>query len=454
MLKKKKRTLLVLIHDGVNWHGGLRLSGKWESRLEKGSAEELPEHLLTWGEQQGARRVRAAVPSELTDLGAPDPQLAILSAPDAFQALAYDFAEKSGGEAERLCPAAARLPFPEQDGRRELLAVAAFERNYVSLFVSGCRLRGMAFEGFSPLHGLLLAEASESAPPFKTLHLYADGRGLFLCGLSAETHTPQWRKLPSPLSSAGQGSDAERRLQRTLTSFTYESLSLTAEAASLALLAERFRTLVPGILLQTAPLTQRLSAWMERLEQASLESAEGSLGLVGLPPKPQDARATGGILCYSILLLTTLALVLQWRVLRWQHTHYTELKQKLALLEAAKTSSAAALERAQRELSEIRALCSELENTPPKINGHFLPLLHALACSTTPYSHLLELTQEQGKTRVVGITFWQQDLTAFTEKLQLSLKPAGLRVVPGAVEGSTAADQRRFSFSIEPVREP
>lgn len=454
MLKKPKRTSLMLIHDGVRWHGGIRSAGRWELRTENDPAERLPERLLAWAEERGVRRVRAAVPAEIADLGAPDPQLAMLSAPDAFHSLAHDLAEKTGCEAEGVCPAAARLPIATAEGRREFLAGAAFERERVALFASECRLRGMAFEGLAPFHGFVLAEASESASPFKGLQVLSDGRTLFLCGLSAETRAPQWRRLLSPLASAGQGPENERRFARTLSSFACDAVRIVAEDAELAALAERFRALTPNAAPQTSPLSARLPAWMERLEQATAEAAEGRLGLAGLPPKPQDARRTGGLLCVGLILLTAALLGVQWQVLSWRHAHYTELKRKIATLESTKTSSANALEAAQREISGIRAICSELENPPPKIGGGFLDILNALALSATPYSHVTEVAQEQDGTRVAGTTLWQNDLTTFAEKLRQTLSPAGLRVVPVEVSGVTGSDERRFSFTVEPTRKP
>lgn len=455
MLKKTKRTSLMLIHDGARWHGGIRSAGRWELRTENAPAERLPERLLAWAEERGVRRVRAAVPAEIADLGVPDPQLAVLSAPDAFLALAHDLAEKTGCEAEGVCPAAARLPVASAEGRSEVLAAAAFERERVALAASDCRVRGMTFEGLAPFHGFVLAEASESVPPFKELRVLSDGRTLFLCGLSAETRAPQWRRLLSPLASAGQGPENERRFARTLTSFACDAVRIAAEDAELAALAERFRALTPNAAPQTVPLAERLPAWMERLEQASPEPAEDRLGLAGLPPKPQDARRTGGLLCVGLILLTAALLGVQWQVLSWRHTHYTELKRKIATLESAKTSSANALESAQRELSGVRALCAELEKPPPKIGGDFLTVLNALALSATPYSHVTEVVQEpKGATRIAGSTLWQNDLTAFAEKLRQALGPSGLRVVPVEVTGATGTDERRFSFVIESTRNP
>ncbi len=454
MLRKTKQTSLMLIHDGARWHGGIRAAGRWELRAENGPAERLPERLLAWAEVRGVRRMRAAAPADIADLGAPDPQLAVLSAPDAFHALANDLAEKTGCEPESVCPAAARLPVPSAEDRGEILAAAFFERERVALFASDCRLRGMAFEGLAPFHGLILAEASETTPPFKELHVFSDGRALFLCGLSAETRAPQWRRLLSPLSSAGQGPENERRFARTLASFASDTARITAEASELDALAGCFKALAPNAATPSAPLAERLPAWMDRLEQASPEPAEDRLGLAVLPPKPQDARRTGGRLCFGLILLTAALLGVQWRVLAWRNAYYTEVKRKIAALESAKTSSANALESAQRELSGVRALCAELENPPPKIGGGFLTVLNALARAATPYSRVTEVVQEPGKTHVTGSTLWQNDLTAFAEKLQRALSPSGLRVVPVEVAGATGTDERRFSFTIESARTP
>lgn len=444
----------MLIHDGARWHGGIHVAGRWELRAENGSADRLPERLLAWAEERGIRRVRTAVPAEIADLGAPDPQLAVLSAPDAFHALANDLAEKTGCEPEGVCPAAARLPAPSVEGCGEILAAAAFERERVALFASDCRLRGMAFEGLAPFHGFVLADAAETISPFKDLYVLSDGRTLFLCGLAADTRAPQWRRLLSPLSSAGQGPENERRFARTLASFTADTVRIAAEAAELDALAGRFKAFTPNAVTQSAPLADRLPAWMDRLEQVSLEPAEARLGLAGLPPKPQDARRTGGLLCFGLILLTAALLGVQWRVLAWRQTHYTELKQKIAALEAAKASASKALENAQREISGIRTLCSELEKPPPKIGGGFLTVLNALTLAATPYSRVTGVAQEQSKIRITGTTLWQNDLTAFAEKLQQALSPSGLRVVPIEVAGATDADERRFSFTIESARTP
>jgi hypothetical protein len=439
----------MLIHDGARWHGGIRHAGRWDLRAENGPADQPPDRLLAWAEERRIRRARAALPAELVDLGAPEEQLAVMSAADAFHALAHDLADKTGRDAEHTCPAAARVPVATAEGKREVLAAAAFDRETVERFAAACRLRGMALEGLAPFQGLALAEAAESAPPFKDLLILAGERDLFLAGLTAADRSLHWRHLPSGHTAAGRGPENNRRMTRALESFAFETIRLTAPEAALEALSAWIAPLLPGAAVQAVKLDERLPAWMERLEGAPPEPAEGRLGLAGLPPKPQDARRAGGLLCLGLILTTAALLTVQWRVLVWRKTHYTDLRAKIALLEAERGSAASALENAQRELSRVRAICSELENPPPKITGDFLPVLHALALSVTAYSHITSVVQEEGRVRVTGTTLWQGELGTFYERLQQALAPRGLRMTPQAVNDVPGSEERGFSLVIE-----
>ncbi len=435
---------MVLRHAGREWQP------QDSERFAGTSSRQLPDGMLAWVAQRGARRVRVVVPRDVHTLRMDLPD--DLDVEEAHTAIAYEASPEIGTEAHLLRVSAVAAEQYRLAARPGTVLVAGYERDVLESYAADCEEHGLRFEGAGPLELVALARHGREAAAERLLILRRHASFLavpggehsdfFVCGFA--------------FGALGQ-EDPAREAER-----------LAQARRSFALLAD-----MPIHLVATAPLDEdRISALRTALgltAEFRVESMEdfaprmlrhvawsppvgtgNGCAMVGLPPRVKDPRRIGTWACIGVILVAAAALLLQWKHAKDDLAAVQERERNWKTLVSARAEASKTYEGILSRRNGLTAVHTALRNMK-SVSPALLELLNVLKTSMPPYTRISAIRQVEVGMEVEGKTLWPRGVAMLADSLAGAMQPLGYRLEPGTLGAAGEEGERVFSYRLVPV---
>lgn len=442
--------MLVLLHDGKIWYGGVYQGKGWKQKQFADPAiDVLPEELLLWGDSLGASDVRVVLQEELEEFDVLNDTPALLPPAMLHQLLNEVASSRHDTDTDSVSPAMASKSQLNMGGSAQNLIGAIFQRALIQSYTETCSRLGMKFRGVTSFISVLLAYCQSIEMPMTQSLLYYGHKKSYLFGYSGNDTVVTYRDLP--INSTSEDPELGRRAERRLRSYLHQSIVVITPEMLMDHMMMYIKTIDGAVDLDLRTIPTVRVELLALVASSSPYMLEDGIGFAVLPPPHKDDKYIGGLLALAMVLVVGATLGLMIFAKTREKNRLTELHRQIDAIEAAQKVAQDNFKQVQDNLNQLRDLHDNLQVATVKISGRFDTIMIALAKTTPRFSMITSITQEHGDvTLVKGETIWAEEVSGFAKAFQDVLKEANttLRVVPLATT-IHPSDPNKSIFSME-----
>jgi hypothetical protein len=452
----RRKPLGVFLHDGSQWHALVYRfkRGDWRpddtARFEAPNAEHLPDEMLAWADDQGARRVRAAVHGEVHTVSTELPPDA--EPEEAHTAIAYEVASEMGSEAHLLRVSAARADRYRVGGDADTFLVVAHEQMLLERYREDCARHGLKFDGVSPLELAALARHARESAGGRLLILRRHAG--FLAVPAGEENAFFCSDLAFGALPAADSARESERLAQSERVFRVLSHTPIHVVTCRPLGQERIGELRKALGDETELHVESMEDFAPRMLRHVVWSSPGGTdqgcALVGLPPEKKDPARAGTWACAATVVLTALTLAWLWASAIEDLDAVRQRNERWEALVAARQAATQQYEGSLRQRDDLVKVHTVLASASPMCPG-ILRLLGVLRTSMPPHTRLSAITQAGDEMEVKGKALWPRGAALLAEAMADAMRPHGYRVEPGGLAVDDAEGERAFSYRLVPT---
>ncbi len=451
-MKKKKysKKNLIIFHDSKVWTARVRRdNGSYKfMSSEKMDDTAIPEEIIKWGIENGARAVRVILSRELNDFFLDDPTPHLLPANELYENLASLIAEKTSQEVEEIAPSL----IPDGD-------LGSYLENYGKLWGAGleiqniknysevCRKEGINFEGATTFAALAMLENAKNAAG-KNL-IFLGEKDSFVYASTPSEIIPEYKYMPMGCPNALSNDEFYRRLLRRLQPYLSRSVRLICPDDKVEFAKKIFEE-VPNANVEFYKFSEMRTEIFQVLADAQTYLLDASAGLVSIAPKKKDAKHTGAIICFSAIAIAILVLGGLWAYRTYEVSYWGDLKAKVSALESAQKAALSEYTTADNKRKELMQLTNSLRQTPKKVDDHFLEIICILSDNIPPTSWIESVYQDKvtAKTIITGKTLHTKTHSDFVLRLNKELEPYKKEAIPRKINIDTKREETSFEIEI------
>jgi hypothetical protein len=458
-LLASRKPVAICLHDGDLWRAFVYRStrGDWRAgdaaRFEAPNAMQLPDEMLAWAREEGARRARVIVHGDVHTLRMQLPE----DAPpeEVHTGIAYEAASEMDMDAHLLRVSAVRADRYRLGGPRDLLLVVGHDVAVVNRYHEDCARHRLRFEGVGALELVALSRHAResSAERFLLLRRHAG----FLAVPAAENVEMLLRGVAFGAAPMDDHAREAEIMEQSRRSFGLLSHTPIHVVTALPLPPERLEQL-RAVLGEKAELrVETLDDFAPRMLKHAAWSSPGGTeqgcALVGVAPKAKDPRRAGTWAAVAAIVLTALCLAWVWKTAADDLAAVRKRQADWKALTAARESAAEKYKGMVRERNEIMKTRSVIEGTRPVCPG-LSPLLDALSASMPPYTRVTTIRQVGNEIEVAGKAVWPRGAALLAESMGSAMQPHGYQVQPGGLAVDDAEGERAFNYRLVPAGRP
>jgi hypothetical protein len=459
VLFTSRKPVAICLHDGDLWRAFVYryTRGDWAVRasekFESPNAKHLPDEMLAWAREEGARRARVIVHGDVHTLRMQLPE----DAPpeEVHTGIAYEAASEMDMDAHLLRVSAVRADRYRLGGPRDLLLVVGHDIAVVNRYHEDCARHRLRFEGVGALELVALSRHAResSAERFLLLRRHAG----FLAVPAAENVEMLLRGVAfgaAPMDDHDREAEIMEQSRRSFGLLSHTPLHIVT---SLPLPPERVERLRVALgedaelrvesLDDFAPRMLKHAAW------ASPGGTDQGCALVGVAPKEKDPRRAGTWAAVAAIVLTGLCLAWLWKAAADDLAAVRKRQADWNALTAARESGAEKYKGMVHERNEIMKTRSVIEGVCP-VCPALPPLLDALSASMPPYTRVTMIKQVGEEMEVAGKAVWSRGAALLAEAMADAMRPHGYRVEPGGLAVDDAEGERAFNYRLVPAGRP
>lgn len=454
-----RKPIAICMHDGDVWraHVYRYARGDWaahaSTKLESPNAKHLPDDILAWARDQGARRVRVVAHGDVHTLrielpGDADPE-------EVHTGIAYEAASEMGVDAHLLRVSAVRADRYRLGGPPDLLLVVGHEVGIVNRYREDCARHGLRFDGVGSLELVALSRHARdsSGERFLLLRRHAG----FMAVPAAENSEMLLRGVAFGAAPMDDQAREAELIEQSRRSFGLLSHTPVHIVASLPLPQERMDRLLTVLGEKAELRVETLDDFAPRMLKHAAWSSPGrteqGCALVGVAPKAKDPRRAGTWAAVAAIVLTALSLAWLWKTAADDLAAVRKRQADWRALTAARESAAEKYKGMVRERNEIMKTRSVIEGVCPVCPG-LPPLLDALSASMPPYTRVTAIKQVAAEIEVTGKALWPRGAALLAEAMGSAMQPHGYQVQPGGLAVGDAEGERAFNYRLVPAGGP
>ncbi len=451
---KRRKPLGVFLHDGGQWHAIVYRfrRGDWlptnSARFEASNAEHLPDEMLVWAREQGARRVRTVVHDEVHTVRMELPSDADLE--ETHTAIAYEVASEMDSEAHRLRVSAARADRYRVGGDSTTVLVVAHEQTLLERYRADCARHRLRFEGVCPLELAALARHARESSGERLLILRRHAG--FLAVPAGEDNAFFCSDLAfGALPAADSTRESERLAQseRVFRVLSHMPIHVvTCHPIGQERLAELLKALGDGTELHVESMEDFAPRMLRHVVWSSPGGTDQGCALVGLALEKKGPTRAGTWACVTTVALTALTLAWLWASAIQDLDAVQQRSERWDGLVAARQAAKQRYESIVRQRDDLVKVQTVLRNASPMGPG-ILRLFGVLRTSMPPHTRLVAVTQSGGEIEVEGKAVWPRGVSLLTNVIGRAMQQHGYRVEPRNLEET--GDERAFSCRLVPV---
>jgi hypothetical protein len=447
------------MHDGDVWRAYVYryARGDWAlhatTELESLNAKHLPDDILCWARDQGARRMRVIVHGDVHSLRMELPGDA--HPEEVHTGIAYEAASEMGVDAHLLRVSAVRADRYRLGGPANLILVVGHDVPLVNRYREDCARHGLRFDGVGSLELVALSRHAResSGERFLLLRRHAG----FMAVPAAENVEMLLRGVAFGAAPMDDHAREAEIMEQSRRSFGLLSHTPIHVVTALPLPPERLEQL-RAVLGEKAELrVETLDDFAPRMLRHAAWSSPGGTGqgcaLVGVAPKAKDPRRAGTWAAVAAIVLTALCLAWVWKTAADDLAAVRKRQADWKALTAARESGAQKYKSMAYERNEIMMVRSVIEEARPVCSG-ILPLLDALSASMPPYTRVTTIRQVGNEIEVAGKAVWPRGAALLAESMGSAMQPHGYQVQPGGLAVDDAEGERAFNYRLVPAGRP
>jgi hypothetical protein len=449
----------IALHDGERWHAVVyRYSGgDWReqgrAQFEAPNAKHLPDDMLAWLSERGARRLRVILHADVHTVRMELPKD---THPEEVQtAIAYEAAAEIGVDAHLLRVSAVCSDRYRLGGRHDLLLVVGHEQAVLERYSQDCARHRLRFEGAGCLELVALARHARESTGERLLILRQHAG--FLAVPASEATDLFLRAVAFgsvPLEDQVRESEL---LAQSTRSFGLLSHTPIHVVASHGLEPERIERLRSALGDNTELRVETLEGFVPRMLKHVAWSHPGSTdqgcALVGPAPKPPNPGRAGTWAAAVIVVATALCLGWLWKTATDDLAAVQQRRAAWDELTAARKAADGTYKGLLRERDELMELESVLTKSQ-RLNPGLPALLDVLGASMPPYTRVSAINQVGDRIEVNGKARWPRGATLLAEAMGKAMRPHGYQVEPGSLATDDADGERAFSYRLIPTGRP
>lgn len=453
---KQRSRVAVVLHDGAAWHALVFAPAKPRPRLIARmtaggqNPRDLPDGVLDFAEEHGARRIRLVMTQNVHPLRAELPTDA--EAEEIQTAIAFEMMAETGGEADRLRVAATRAELLRMGAPSGMLLAAGFEQEMLEPYERTCLKAGLDFEGIAALELALLGAHAERRSEARLLFLRRDAGfyavpGTELSPLSVGSLSLGVREDPREW-------EPERRERLVKRFALHPSVPLVVCCTPMpdAERREQLRSLLGDTV---EPEFRDLETDIESLARQVAETPEpgvpaGGGALVGPRAPEKDPHRAGTWLFFLMLLAAACWTGQRWMGLRTERAILAERAKAWEQIQQERKSLQAKLDALNAERKGAEEATAILEVRTPLPEG-LMPLLDALDRTMPEFTRVTSIEQSaDGGWEIRGQTALQDRLTEMEKGLLEDLGKLGHSVEQRGLTRKEGTLEYEFHYRIGP----
>jgi hypothetical protein len=448
-----RKPVAICLHDGDVWRAFVfcYARGDWavqaNTELESPNAKHLPDDMLAWAREQGARRVRIVVHGDVHTLRMKLPEDA--HPEEAHTAIAYEAASELDMEANLLRVSAVRADCYRLGAPGDLLLVVGHDLSIVNRYSEDCARHRLRFEGVGSLDLTALSRHTRESVTERFLLLRKHAG--FLAVPAAENTEVLLRGVAFGAAPMDDPAREAELLEQSRRSFGLQSHTSLHVVTSIPLPPERVERLRVALGEDTelrieamddfAPRMLKHAAW------ASPGGTEQGCALVGSAPRPKDPRRAGTWAGVAAIVLTAFCLGWLWKAAAADLAAVRKRQTDWAALTAARKSATDKYDGILRERNDLMQVRSVIEKARPVSPGLTL-LLDVLGESMPPYTRVTMIKEIGDEIAITGKAVWPRGAALLADAMAGAMRPHGYQIEPGGLAVDDAEGERAFSYRL------